>query len=521
MIHLGYEVGTGKPVVVPVNHTIITGQTQMAGKTTTLEAMIERSGYKALAFLTKRGEGGFANSRRIAPFFKEQADWKYVAAILEASRGEKLKFERAWIIRASKGARTLAEVQRNVREALKTAKGMSADVYLTLEAYLEDVVPQISRVMWATSIDLRDGVNVMDLTGVSQDMQHLVIRSSLEWVLNREENTIVVVPEAWKFIPQGRGTPVKLAAESYIRQAAGLKNYLWLDSQDIAGIEKIILKSVPLWILGVQREANEIKRTIANIPPGIKRPKTEQISTLDLGQFYGCWGREIVHTYVQPVWMDESTARRIALGEVAVPARIEPIAQEARLDHPIREEKEEPMNEDQFDAMMTGFARLENAIRASRQLPAVLEERLSPPADSAATPLSGPSVNDASRMDENVLYQRIKQRLMDEAPAVWKVLAERGHEVVVGYERPTVTVDGKSLRGRIALLLAEGEMDKPTGVTPIWDRVSERGEKVERVQVAAELNAMADDGLLVRSQAADRTKLFAKAPDVTVVRRER
>jgi hypothetical protein len=122
---------------------------------------------------------------------------------------------------------------------------------------------------------LDSGLNVMDLTPLNVEMQHLVIRSTIDWVLQHETDTVVVVPEAWKFIPQGRGTPVKLAAESYIRQAAGLRNYLWLDSQDIAGVEKIILKSVPVWLLGVQRESNEIKRTLAQIPAGIKKPKPD------------------------------------------------------------------------------------------------------------------------------------------------------------------------------------------------------------------------------------------------------
>lgn len=272
-IHLGYEVGGGEPVEIPLRHMVVTGQTQEAGKTTTLEALIARSGVKAVAFITKRGEGSFAGAPIIAPYFREQADWQFVASILEASRGEKLKFERAWIIRASKGAKTLADVQRNVRKAMETAKGMSADVYLTLDAYLDAVVPQIGSVKWAPKVTLAPGLNVMDLTALNVEMQHLVIRSTVDWVLQHETDTVVVVPEAWKFIPQGRGTPVKLAAESYIRQAAGLRNYLWLDSQDIAGVEKIILKSVPIWLLGVQREWNEIKRTLSQIPAGIKKPK--------------------------------------------------------------------------------------------------------------------------------------------------------------------------------------------------------------------------------------------------------
>jgi hypothetical protein len=313
-VRLGFEVGSGAPIDIPLRHMVVTGQTQEAGKTTALEGMIARSGRRALAFITKRGEGTFGGARVIPPYFREQADWQFVASILEASRGEKLKFERAWIIRASKGARTLADVHRNVRKALETAKGLSGDVYLTLDAYLEVVVPEIGRVEWAPSVDLAEGVSAMDLSGLTEELQHLVIRSSISWVLEREEDVVVVVPEAWKFIPQGRGTPVKLAAEKFIRQAAGLGNFLWLDSQDIAGVDKIVLKSVPVWILGVQREANEVKRTLEQIPAGTKKPKPDEISTLGLGEFYACHGTHTRKVYAQPSWMTEEVAAAVARG---------------------------------------------------------------------------------------------------------------------------------------------------------------------------------------------------------------
>jgi hypothetical protein len=58
-IHLGYEIGTGKPIEIPLRHMAVTGQTQEAGKTTALEALIARSGLHAIAFITKRGEKGF------------------------------------------------------------------------------------------------------------------------------------------------------------------------------------------------------------------------------------------------------------------------------------------------------------------------------------------------------------------------------------------------------------------------------------------------------------------------------
>jgi hypothetical protein len=322
---LGFEVGKGDSVWIPLKHMAITGQTQEAGKTTALEGLIARSGLRAVTFITKRGESSFTKARRIPPYFREQADWQFVASILEASRSEKLKFERAWIIRASKGADTLADVQKNVRELMEKARGMSADVYLTLDAYLEAVVPQIAKVKWATSVQLKEGVNVVDLTSLNVEMQHLVIKSTITWVLEKEENTIVVVPEAWKFIPQGRGTPVKLAAESFIRQAAAMKNFLWLDSQDIAGVDKIILKSVAVWILGVQREANEIKRTLDNIPDGLPKLKPADISTLELGQFYACWGRHAIKTYVQPTWLEPFDARAVAIsGDIEKVKKFEP-----------------------------------------------------------------------------------------------------------------------------------------------------------------------------------------------------
>ena len=94
-IPLGFEVASGKPVAIPIRHMCVTGQTQEAGKTTTLEALIARSQLRALTFVTKRGEGAFLDGRPTAPYFREQADWRFVSSMLEAFLGERLKFERS------------------------------------------------------------------------------------------------------------------------------------------------------------------------------------------------------------------------------------------------------------------------------------------------------------------------------------------------------------------------------------------------------------------------------------------
>jgi hypothetical protein len=495
-IDLGYEVGTGSPVTVPLHHTVITGQTQMAGKTTTLEAMISRSGLRALTFVTKRGEGSFTSARRIEPYFREQADWQFVASILEASRGEKLKFERAWIIRASKGAKTLADVQRNVQRLMKDAKGMSADVYLTLDAYLEAVVPQIAGVKWATSVQLAAGVNVMDLSALVPEMQHLVIRSAITWVLDKEKDTVVVVPEAWKFLPQGRGTPVKLAAESYIRQAAGLHNYLWLDSQDIAGVEKIILKSVPVWILGVQREANEVKRTLDQIPAGIKKPKPDQVATLGLGQFFACHGTEVKRVYVQPVWMNDAQARQVADGSLPVdvasklsprPEHVVPFTatqlQACRINPPA---KPQPESEPDMSQVEVKLDKLITLLTAQQQPQPALLPHVEPPAGIPAAVLTG---------DEESLYQRFKARLLKESPEILQVLLARP-EIHVKVERHVIEAGGDTLRGRLALLIRGGFFDEPKSTSAALKELARKGHETAPPNVYRELDALASMGFL-------------------------
>src|SRR5262245_17532035 len=120
-IRLGFEVGTGKPVDVPLRHLVVTGQTQESGKTTTLEALVARSGLRAIAFVTKRGEGSFAGGRRIQPYFRDRADWQFVDQLLEAQLREKNKFLRPWLIRICRTTRTLAEVHQAVKKALTKA----------------------------------------------------------------------------------------------------------------------------------------------------------------------------------------------------------------------------------------------------------------------------------------------------------------------------------------------------------------------------------------------------------------
>jgi hypothetical protein len=477
-VHLGYALGSGDPVSIPIRHTVVTGITQEAGKTTTLEALIARSGMRGLAFVTKRGERAFSRTGddpTIRPYFREQTDWRFVSSILEAALSEKMKFERSWIMRASKGARTLADVQRNVRRELEKAKGLNADIYYQLDQYLDEIVPHISRVRWATSVELRDGLNVMDLTQLSEAMQHLVIRSSMLWILEKEENTIVVVPEAWKFAPEQRGAPVKLAAEAFIRQGAGLGNYLWIDSQDIVGVDKKILKQCPVWILGVQRESNEIKRTLAQIPKSTSKPKPEAIATLEVGQFIACFGKHTIPTYVQPLWLAGATAQTIARGELDV-AKAHLIERARRRPAPTILEDSE-VKESEARLLEQRNETLERENEDLRRRLEKLEEHDTDDVEVPRGKVRGdrtPAPAGEGAMSEQ-FYEAIRARLLRDPVALKVATMKRELDVEVRIEK--VEADGTSWIGRTAQLLAEGFFNTPKKSGVVFTEAARRGAK--------------------------------------------
>lgn len=320
-ILVGYEIGTGAPVEIHPAHLIVTGLTQKSGKTTTLEALINRSQIRAIVFKTKPGEGSFANGQMTPAYLRERSDWEYVQSLLEATMQERMRFERSWIITACKGATSLSEVHQNIVGRLQDPKvqGINRGVFTTLDAYFRKLLPEISIRPLSNTLTLQPGINIMDLEKFSDQLQSLVIRSVLETILKEFKDVTVIMPEVWKFMPQDRGNPVKQIAEEFIRQGAGNGNFLWFDSQDITGVDKTPLKQVATWILGLQSETNEVKRTLAQMPiPKRLRPPEDEIMTLKKGQFIVCTQEFVKKVYVRPAWLDESTAVMVSKGETDV-----------------------------------------------------------------------------------------------------------------------------------------------------------------------------------------------------------
>lgn len=231
---------------------------------------------------------------------------------------------------------------------------------------------------------------------------------------------------------------------------------------------------MPVWILGVQRESNEIKRTLAQIPAGIKKPTQEAIATLGLGEFFACYGTHTTKVYVQPEWMSDADATAIAQGKRPTSTA------------PLRTPKPLPKPTINRESNVT-----ESEARELRAENERLRHRLAQ-LESAATQ-SGVSVSLAS--EEESLYQTFKARLASEAPAILKLLVEKP-ELTVEVTRVELTADGSTLRGRIARLIASGWFDdgKTQGATR--SELQRTGPGTNSGNISTAFSAFVKDGFL-------------------------
>jgi hypothetical protein len=565
-IHLGYVVGTGEPVEIPLRHTAVTGQTQESGKTTTLEGLIARSGLQAIAYVTKRGESSFHVMHPIPPYFQERADWKFVQSLLEASTETKLKFEQSWIMRASEGAKTLGDVRANIQRFLtgvkappisakvrrdriasepkerwitKPARGLSGDVYYVLNKYLDDIMPELEDMPYTTKLELTDGLNVMDLRDYDFPLQALVIRSVTDFIREELEETINIIPEAWKFAPKQRGSPVRLAAEEYVREAAAMKNFLWIDSQDLAGVADVLMRQVGVWLFGVQRAKHEIERALDHMPEGlpVRRPRPADIATLQKGQFYVCFGREMYKVYVQPAWMSGPHAQAIAMGEEDVnsahdilkeyahehkkalqtvladkreekknvESRISGTSEDdglpARRDDrkrtihtAVKDETEEAMWKEKYEALKAEFDELKAQLEEQRRIHGQTEEVH---ADLAHRVMRGDNTAANGNLDE--IYRYVRTRAAKD-PLMLQLL-QQSPELLVKIERPVLTIDSNTLHGRMCQLVSEGFFKQPQTAKVATAEAVRRGwchPKTPFMRVQDPLEKLAGMGFLTR-----------------------
>jgi hypothetical protein len=559
MIHLGYEVKTGTAVAIPLRHTAVIGLTQESGKTTTLEALITRANLRALAFVTKRGEGSFNIGRIIPPYFQEPAQdasqplWQYVASLLETTLGgEKLRMQRASIMRvcdagaAGKNASwekpvTLAQVAANIEIALAhTRSGFDQSMYLQLREYFRIVTPQIENLPRASALEIKPGLNIMYLEGQPAQMQALIITSCFNWIRTREKNTVTIIPEGWKFLGEGRASPAVAAGEQLIREGGVLQNFLWLDSQDLVGIAPQIRKSIGVWILGRQGEINEAERTVKHLPTDRQKPKPSDIQRLGKGYFYVSAGKELRKVYVQPSWMEAGTAQLVAATESPAPPRPKSDKGDDEMWRERAEELEQELRElrqylENFkDEVTLATGRYLDQIHTQKETIAELQKVL----ERKANPVPPPNptsvkkiLDDPDCLAPAIVPSSASERATEFLTNVWPLVREAvaqdpvalrlfvaAPELEVITTPKIIKIDGESLRGSLALMIHQGFFNKDVTAKDVTIYLKNIGRGTANSNLSRELKAFTKMGFLVMNGNTKGTS-YKRAPRLKITTR--
>jgi len=300
-LKIGYDVETKESVEIELGdergsvpgHMVLVGQTG-CGKTTSLEAFVAQlvGRKRVIIFRTDPNEVGFGDAIPIVPYFGLPADGitaQFLRSILEAHTGEaagRFMPDLVDICYPDK-PQSLMEVVSELMHAREAAtidgKTGLAKKYKVIEAYLSEIVSAIGNIT-PFYAPLGSDVYLCDLSQYPKAVQNLVIASYLEMVMERLTDTVVVIPEAWELVPNGRSTPVKRAIEALAKKGRKRGNWIWLDSQRLIGMDTNIRTQFRIWLCGLQTD-NRDKDYIRSLLPAVRIPPSA-LSMLVTWEFY-------------------------------------------------------------------------------------------------------------------------------------------------------------------------------------------------------------------------------------------
>ena len=325
-IPVGFEFESGTRVSIPVHHTIISAITR-AGKSVAVEALVNRCQGRFLLMDVKdpRDYNMFASD--VPLYLRDRVEPLMLKRLLESSSRLWLRHEFPELIEVCKSGTSYVQVLENIRKKLQEKIHPVVRKNLeVLEHLMGRLLDEMKNIKFVDSLSLPNRINVMNLSKIPRDIQQLVVDSTLREVLENTSDLIIVLDESHRFIPEGKPSASRDAVTMLIREGGAKNLFVYLVDQTITGIDKDAIKQCWVWLLGKQMELNESKRTLDQLP--IKSGMTARnIMQLSVGQFLVCANNTVKKTYVQPTWLDDESARRVAVGELSVEAVSPPLPQ--------------------------------------------------------------------------------------------------------------------------------------------------------------------------------------------------
>ena len=322
MIHIGYSKGLSADI--RLLHTIVAAQTRY-GKSTTIRTMMQHipDNYKVVCLDVKDPRDFEGAGTEIPIYIENKTDPLMLKQLLEQESHLWLRREFPELIDLCKEGDTFEKVYERVNKRMtEKAHPVVKDRLKVLQLLLRKLVENMAKTTLSDTLELPAKNNVMNLSKSPSEIKQLSVYSVVKRVLEKHENVVLVIDELPDFAPQQYSTPSKSIIGQAIRKGGAKGIWLWLSGQTMTGVDKQVLKQAMIWILGHQREINEAKRTLDQIPfkTGLD---VKDIMTLPVGSFVVCTDEGAYITYVQPEGVEDEIARKVSLGEVSVNEVIE------------------------------------------------------------------------------------------------------------------------------------------------------------------------------------------------------
>jgi len=319
-LFIGYEVGTGKEVRIPIFHILNAGQTQLSGKTTLMKTLAKQAveqGYKILVFDTKENFVDFENFGQEIPIcLRETTDSLTILGLLESIMGRKLTMQYATLSRVSENAATFKDVLHNAEELEEKAHaGFVKDAARVLIDLMQRLIEQTEGRETTPKLELKYPINRITMNKFSLEGQQMIVKTALEDALGYEK-LIIMLDEASKFLPQRYRSACQRAINHFVTQGAATGDFLWMTTQFLATTSKDAMKAMDIKILGRQSHDTECQHTLDLIPKtGIQKFTQDSIMQLKLGHFIVVAENWVKVVYTIPENADKRECLEVSLGK--------------------------------------------------------------------------------------------------------------------------------------------------------------------------------------------------------------
>lgn len=509
---------------IPVFYMLVTGQTQLSGKTTMLKALARQAvekGYKVLVLDTKTQVEDYEGFGKQVPICLQQTtDSLVLMGLLESIFKRKITRYYSTLTQVAEDAQTFEDVIANA-EALreKTRVGFIKGACGTLIDLLKRLLLETKKHETTVELKLPHKLNRMTINAFPVEGQQLIAKTVFEQALRKFKKIIIIIDEAFKFLPQKYSSACARAIQEYITQGGATECFMWMSTQFLAPTNKDAMKAMQIKLLGRQAHVTECEHTVALIPRAAKKFTKDSIMELKLGHFVAVSIDKPPRTvYAVPEYADKEECIDVALG----------LRQPKSIHYVIKVSpeflKKMPKNAYSTAPKQTKPAQKRKKPEAKVEIPIEIEKQKEEekpekktetkkphrrPSQVFIPPSARRGVNErfelfannleALRQKQKTIEERLANLESVESPKIvhTETIPEFQHNV----ERPVVTTNEKSMVGRVITLASKGFFKEK-------QKISEISKEITRV-------------FAVSVNLTDVNKALGKAVQLKVLEREK